>query len=194
MQSCYQLRRLCLRVCAHGSTVPVRVVSRPAGHELVEDRGQVPQLVEMRGRELVQPGLAVSGQPDPRHPAVLGVAAAFDQPGRCRPVHQFDRAVVTQQQVTGEITDGGLLAAGVALDRDQQLMLGGGETNRAGLGLAPVQEAAQAGAERQQVLEVAAGQLGHLLTVCRHPCRPANRSRCDKIVSRNLRLRCAWRA
>ena len=60
-----------------------------------------------------------------------------------------------------------------ALDRHEKLMLGSGEAHRARLCLAPVQEAAQAGAERQQVLEVASRHLGHLLTVA--PCRPGPR-------------------
>ena len=152
----------------------VRVAGGPAIHELVEERRQVPQLVEMRGREPAQPPSAVGGQPDSRHPAVLGVAPALHQPCRRRPVHQLDRAVMTQQQVTGEITDGGMLPTGVALDRYQQLMLGRSETNRTGLRLAPVQEAAQAGAEGQQVLEIALGQFRHPLTVCL-PTTPAAR-------------------
>ena len=51
--------------------------------------------------------------------AVLGVTAAFHEPGRRRPVHEFHRTVVTQQQVTSQIADCRILAAAVTLDGDQ---------------------------------------------------------------------------
>src|SRR5262245_65896018 len=53
----------------------------------------------------------------------------------------------------------------MALDRHEQLVLGRGEADRARLRLAPVQQPAQAGAERQQVLEVRSRHFGHSLTV-----------------------------
>ena len=106
----------------------------------------------MGRREAAQAGLAVGGEPDSRDAAVPGIGLALDQPGGHRPVHELDSAVVTQQQIAGQIGDGRILAARVALDRDHELVLGGGKADRPGLAMTPVQETAEAGAERQQVL------------------------------------------
>ena len=91
----------------------------PAGHELVEYGSQILQFVEVCGRELAQPRLTMGSETDPRQAAVLGVTAAFHEPGRRRPVHEFHRTVVTQQQVTSQIADCRILAAAVTLDGDQ---------------------------------------------------------------------------
>jgi hypothetical protein len=56
--------------------------------------------------------------------------------------------VVAQQQVVGEVGDGWPLAVWVALDGDEQLVLTGGEAGVARLGLALVDEPAQAGTDR----------------------------------------------
>src|SRR5689334_1086775 len=53
----------------------------------------------------------------------------------------------------------------MAFDRDEKLVLGRGQADRARLRLAPVHEPAQARTEGQQVLEVPSRHLGHPLTV-----------------------------
>ena len=62
-----------------------------------------------------------------------------------------------QQQVTGQVADGGGEVAGMPFNRHQQLVLGVGEPGRARLILAPVLETTQAHAESQQMLEVMRG-------------------------------------
>ena len=62
-------------------------VGGPARYQLVEDRRQLPQLIQVGGSEPGQPGLAVGGQADPGHPAVGRVGAPLHHPGRRRPVH-----------------------------------------------------------------------------------------------------------
>src|SRR5579859_486550 len=151
---------------------PGRAVSRPAalllsrpatsafcwhrgmGDELIEDRNEAAQLVEVRGGQPVQRLLAGLGQPDPGDAAVVAVGPAVNQPGRRGAVDELDRAVRPQHEVAGQVADGRALLAAVALDREQKLMLGRGQADRAGLCLRPVLEPAQADPEGQQVLVV----------------------------------------
>jgi hypothetical protein len=69
------------------------------------------QLVQVSGAETAQPRLAVGGERDPSQAAVLGIPAPLDDPGAGRPVDEFHHAVVTQQQVLGEVRDRRILAA-----------------------------------------------------------------------------------
>lgn len=137
--------------------------------ELVEDRGKRAQFVKVGRSELIQAGLASGGEPDPCDTAVRWVRVTFHESGSGCAVHQLDHAVVPQQQVFGEVGDSGPLAVPVPLDCHQQLVLAGSEASPARLGLAPVHETAQAGAERQKVLEIILSQSGHASKVCRSP-------------------------
>ena len=74
-------------------------------------------------------------------------------------VHQPDRAVALQQQVVRQLADRRRLAARVALDRHQQLMLDVGQADRTGPILAPALKTAKGDAEGEQVLEVLPGGL-----------------------------------
>jgi uncharacterized protein YeaO (DUF488 family) len=140
-------------------------VRRPFADKLIEHGCEVAQFVQVSGPEAVQPCLPVGGEHHPGQPPVLGVTGPRDNPRVGRPVHQLDHAVVAQQQVLGELGDRRILAPRVALDRDEKLVLGRGQADRARLRLAPVQEPAQARAERQQILEVPSRHFGHLFTV-----------------------------
>ena len=113
----------------------------------------------MGGGELVQPLLAAGGEPDAGEPTVAVVVLPFHQPGRLGPVDELGSAVRAEHQVAGQVTDGGAVRPGVALDGEQQLMLGRSKPGRPGLRLGPVQETAQPGPEGEQVLVVLAGQL-----------------------------------
>lgn len=120
------------------------------------------ELVEVGGGQAVQAFLAIGGEPDAGKAPVVVVAPSLHQLGRLGAVNQLDGAVMTQQQIAGEIPDGRALRSWVALDRQQQLVLGRCQADLARLGLAPVQEPAQAGPECQQVLVVVLGQLTHI--------------------------------
>lgn len=135
-----------------------------ADHELVEDRGETVQLNEMGWGELAQAALSPGGKPDPDAPSVAGVGDTPYEAGGRRAVHKLYRAVMPQQQVAREIPDGRRLVTGMALDRDQELVLDMSQPGRASLILAPALEAAQAAAEREQVLEILTGHLRH--TTC----------------------------
>ena len=83
---------------------------------------------------------------------VVVVTSSFEQSGGDGPIDELDDAVMAQEQVIGDVTDRGWRA--VAADREQELVLRTGETGRLGLFVAPVLEAAQTVAERQQPSEV----------------------------------------
>jgi len=136
----------------------------PLDDELVENRCEILEFVQVCWGQPGQARLAISRQPYPGDPAVLFIPASLHESGSLGPVDQLDGAVVTEQKVTSEVAHRRALRPGVTLDRKQQLMLGWGQTHGARLSLAPVQEAPQASSERQQVLVVFAGQLRHIRT------------------------------
>ena len=105
--------------------------------------------------EAAKAGLPVGGELDPGDAPVGGIGPAFHHAARCGTVHQFDHAVVTQKQAAGQARDSRPGTAVVTLDRAQQPVLAGRQADGPGLALAPAQEPPEAGAERQQVLEVA---------------------------------------
>jgi hypothetical protein len=119
------------------------------------------QLVQVSAGQLLQDLLAGAGQADPHHPAVAGVRRPLDQPRGLGPVYQLHRAVRAQQQVAGQVADGGRPGAPVTLDRDQQLVLHVGQARGPRLVFAPPLEAPQGDPELQQLLEVLLGELGH---------------------------------
>jgi hypothetical protein len=131
------------------------------GHEFVQDGGQLVQAVQVRPRELLQDLLAVGGQADPHHPAVVGVRDPLHQSGGLGPVHQFHRTVRAQQQVAGQVPDRRGLAARGSLNRHQQLVLDVGQPGRLGLVLAPALKAPQCDPEFQQPLEISLGKPAH---------------------------------
>jgi len=90
---------------------------------------------------------------------VDGVGAAPHKTRRLGAVHEFDRTVVTQQEIPRKLANGRRDRPGMAFDGDKKLMLDVGEPNRLGLLLAPALKAAQAHAESKKVFEVLAGWL-----------------------------------
>jgi hypothetical protein len=135
------------------------------------------QLDQVSRSQVVEDSLAPAGQPDPDEPAVAGVGGSLHQASRLRAIDQLDRAVMPQQQVAREVSDRRRLGAGMALDRDQELMLDMSQPGLASLILAPPLEPAQAAAERQQVLEILTGLLGHARFLPFHRRQPL-RARC----------------
>jgi CIC family chloride channel protein len=80
---------------------------------------------------------------------VVLVRGPSDQPGLLGTVDQLDGRVVPQQEVFGKVADRRL--AIVPSDRQQELVLRGGQADLLGLALAPPEEAAQAVTEPQQL-------------------------------------------
>lgn len=86
---------------------------------------------------------AAGREPETDDTMVLGVLGALEQPGRDGAVDQADGAVVPEEQVIGDVSDGRSGRVVMTSDREQELMLGGGEAGGAGVLLAPAQEAPQ---------------------------------------------------
>ena len=99
----------------------------------------------MLARERGQAAFAVVAQLQPYDPVIGVVGDLVDQARRERATHQLDRAVMAQEEMRGDIADGwrqrrSVLAGlgAMAPDREQQLMLGGGEPDRSCLTLTPI--------------------------------------------------------
>jgi hypothetical protein len=129
----------------------------PAHDELVKHGSEAVQFDQVRRGQLGQDALALGGEANPDEPRISRVRDPADQACAFCSVDELYRAVVSQQQVAGQVTNRRRQPAWMALDRDQQLVLHVGEPGGLGLVLTPALEAAQAGAERQQVLEVIGG-------------------------------------
>jgi chloride channel protein, CIC family len=104
--------------------------------------------------QLVQPPTAECSQAQSDDTLVAPVRPAADQPGGFGTVDELDGAVVPEQQCFGNVTDGRSAPPLLTPDREQELMLCRCEANRHGLFFAPVQEAAEASAERKEALVV----------------------------------------
>jgi hypothetical protein len=53
--------------------------------DVVEDRGQLLQLVDVRGNQLIEPVLSFGGEPDPDDPAVWTAMPGAARPARSGP-------------------------------------------------------------------------------------------------------------
>jgi hypothetical protein len=115
------------------------------------------ELLEVKGGQLMQAGIAFRGQLDVHGSVPLRIRDTLHEPsGRCA-VDQSHRAVGTQHKVPGRLSDRRSPRVRVTAYGEQQLMMGRSETGRLGLAVAPMQESAQARAEVEQLLEVAVG-------------------------------------
>jgi hypothetical protein len=118
----------------------------------------------VHGGEPGQAFLPAGGEADADYPGVALVGLAPDQARGLGAVGELDCAVVAQQEVVRYVADGRRLAARVALDRQQQLMLRRGEACLARPRFAPAEEFPQGAPEREQVLVI---QLGERMVVRR---------------------------
>ena len=123
-------------------------------HALGQRAPEPAQLLEMGLGQRLQALAPRRGELQADDPVVLGVAHPLDQLGRDGPVDQPDGTVVAQQQVVGDLADGRATAIGMPPDGQQQLVLRRGQPGPLRLLLAPADEPAQAGPQRQQVLVV----------------------------------------
>ena len=108
------------------------------------------ELLDVQFAQVLEAFGPLGGQLEPDLALVGPVGPAAHEPGGDRAVDELDRAVVAQQQVAGDVADRRTGRVVVAADREQQLVLRGGQTGGDGLPLAPAQEPAQAGPEAEQ--------------------------------------------
>jgi hypothetical protein len=128
--------------------------------EGVHGGSEVTELLEMLLAEAFELLCAAGGEPEADDAVVLGVLGALEQPGRDGPVDEADGAVMPEEQVVGDVSDGRSGRVVMTSDREQELMLGGGEASRVGVLLAPAQEAPQIRAQLQQTAVVLVGRAG----------------------------------
>jgi hypothetical protein len=128
--------------------------------EGVHGRSELAQLLEVLLAEAFELLGAVGSEPETDDAVVLGVLAALDQPGGHGAVDEADRTVMSQQQVVGDVSDGRSGRVVMTADREQELMLGGGEAGGVGVLLAPAQKPPQIRAQLQQPAVVLVGRAG----------------------------------
>ncbi len=104
----------------------------------------------MQRREGLEPFGAERGELEPHQTVVLGVPDPGHEAGGFGPVDQADGAVVAQEQDVGHVGDRRAAGVTVAPNGQQELVLGRGQAGGGGLGAAPAEEAAQAGAQGQE--------------------------------------------
>ena len=98
----------------------------------------------MLGRERGEPARTSFGEPDPHRPVVIGIRRPTDEPDVLGPVHELHGAVVAQEQRPSKVRDGRSSGVVVAADREEELVLRGGQPGERRLLLAPPQEPPQA--------------------------------------------------
>jgi len=126
-----------------GSTAVVGAFVLERLPEGVHGGSEVTELFEMLLAEGFELGGAAGREPETDDTVVLGVLGALEQPGRDGAVDEADGAVMSEEQVIGDVSDGRSGRVVMTSDREQELMLGGGEAGGAGVLLAPAQEAPQ---------------------------------------------------
>lgn len=92
-------------------------------------------------RKLAQQGMAIGGEDDTHLAAVNVGGSPFDKAAAFGTVHEFDGAVVADQQPFGYLGDGDALLRAPRLEGEDELVLLGVESCGPGSGLAEVQEA-----------------------------------------------------
>lgn len=105
----------------------------------------------------------------PHGASVPLVASANDQTGRHGPIDELDGAVVPQEQMVRHRRDRRAEGVPVPADREEQLVLGRGQSLRTGSLGAPAQEPAKAVPEPQELLVLPFRYLlGHAIIVSHH--------------------------
>lgn len=123
-----------------------------------EDGSQFVQFLEVSDGQSFEHPATLPREYNAHDATIVGVAAAFYEPGVFGPVDQLDGAVMSQQQCIADAPDGGAVDVLAAADHQQQLMLSRRETGFLGLFLAPMQEAPQPEPEGEEALEVPIGE------------------------------------
>src|SRR5262249_50412224 len=131
-----------------------------------DHRRQTSELLDVGGGETIEQAPTLAGEVEAHNPSILVVDDAPDETALLGPVDELHHTVVPEQQVLGYVTDRGLPRSFVPSNGEKQLVLLPGEPSRCRLLVAPAKEAAQAGAEGQQlpILAVAESHRRHRVT------------------------------
>ena len=131
------------------------------GHEVVQNRCEFVQTIQVSPGQLLQCTVTGLRQADANSAAIVRIRRPLNQSDGLGAVNQFHRAVRPQEQVASEIAYGGRLISRVPLNRHKQLMLNMGQARGLCLFFTPVLKASQRDAELQQPLEIPLSQPGH---------------------------------
>lgn len=104
----------------------------------------------MQGRQCFKTLGTDGSEPQPDNSMVFLVSNAADETCGICTVNETDRAVVTEQQIVGNLTDGRASWVVVTPDSQQELVMGRREPSGARLLFAPPLEVAQPSPQRQQ--------------------------------------------
>ncbi len=119
--------------------------ARPHG---VDVGSQPFELLEMGGGQGRQASGSGSREPHMHDAVIVAIVLSAHEPRALGPVDELDHGVVAQQQVVGQVADGGQTF--VAAHCEQQLVLGWGQPGGLRLVFAPAEEPAQAIAEAEE--------------------------------------------
>ena len=108
------------------------------------------ELFEVERRKHFQSLGALFGQMQTHHPMVVVVSGPSDQTRRVGTVDETDGAVVQEEQVVSDLSNGRATRITVSPYRQEQLMLGRREARGTSLALAPTLEMAKPGPQGQQ--------------------------------------------
>ncbi len=126
-------------------------------------RRQVRELLAVVVRERLEPLPSRRGQRQADDARVRPIGVAAHEPGGGGAIDQAHRGVMLNDEVCGDVADRRAARVGVALDREQELVLRGGDPGGPRLALAPSQEAPQARPQPQQELEIGLFQGSHVV-------------------------------
>src|SRR5581483_3707222 len=99
------------------------------------------------------------GQPESNEALIFVVSGPSHEPEFLGPADEADGAVMTNQQVVGNVGDRRAARIAVTSDGDEKLMLRGGQSDRRRLGLAPMAELPQRHPELEELRELLVRQL-----------------------------------
>jgi hypothetical protein len=104
----------------------------------------------MQSREPVDLERPPAGQLQMDEAMIVGIALTADQPSPLCSIHETDGAVMSQEQMVGDVSDRRPAGIRVRPHDQKQLMLGSGQSDSAGLLLTPVQKPTKIGPKRKQ--------------------------------------------
>ena len=120
------------------------------GPKTLERAGEPGELFEVQSREALDLVPAACGQEEPDDAVIVPVTFPADETERLGTVCQTHGAVVSQEQLVGDVPNGWSAGVGMSSHDEEQLMLSRRESDVPGLLLAPVKEAAKTGAKLEQ--------------------------------------------
>jgi hypothetical protein len=100
-------------------------------------RSQPRELFEVKRGKDLEPFGALLGEMQSDDPVIVFVASPAHETCRVRPINEADRAVVQEQKIVGDLSDGRTTVVAMSTNGQEELVLGRGETGCPRLVLTP---------------------------------------------------------